>query len=142
MYDRLNRFPDVVQELTGSFASSGFVIRYEEKYAALSRDPAMQEKYPKDLVFREVDDSQVPGVAYKYEITQCPVQILLEEQGVPELKPFCDFREVLMAKMGGYGWATHHGDGDGEFVCAVMMREDGDAEVPQHLKYAFEGLAF
>jgi len=142
MYDRLNRFPDVVQELTGSLASSDFLIRYEEKYAAASRDPARRAEYPKDFVFRQVDDSHVPGVKYKYEITQCPVQLMLDEQGVPELKPYCDFREVLMAKMGGYGWITHHGGEGEEFVCAVMMQHDGDAEVPQHLKYAFEGLAF
>lgn len=142
LYRRLDRFPAFVQESIGELADSRWTMKHETAWAARLDDPEHRRTYPKDFVYRMASAQHVPGIKFKYEITQCPVQILFDEQGVPELKPYCDFRDVLLAKKLVFGYATHHGGEGDDFVCAVMLRDDAECEVPPHLKSALAGLEF
>lgn len=142
MYEMLEKYPDVLNHACGKIIQSRFMLDHEKKGAARAHDPELMKEYPQDWIYNMIDDPD-PNVKLKYEIPRCTVQIMFDQFDVPELKPYCDYSDILGAKIWKYGYSSEHGtDEQGKFMCSATIFKGTECEIPDHLKDAFEGLEF
>ncbi len=105
---------------------SGWLFK---KQAARSQ----KREYAQDWVFDFVDGDE-ETFDYGLQFSECAVIKFYDAQGVPELKPYCNFFDIIMGRAMHMGCvlATHIGCGDE--TCFFQYRQGRETPVPERLQ--------
>ena len=139
LYNKFKNYPKFALHLCGRLASSSLAYMHEEKLSKISQ----KKEYPKDWIFTATKGNPNPDISFTFQVQQCTMVIFMQEQGVDELMPYCDFCDFLYMKMMGAGYKCNP-IGRGYKSCDVTFFKHGkyDTPTPDHLIAAFEGLEF
>jgi hypothetical protein len=138
LHGAFTRYPRWIRRIGGRLVLSGLFVRRMKRHAASSRE----RKYPKDWVYSVSTDTGDPGVLFRVEYSQCAACMLLEDFDAEELMPYCNVADFLMARALGFGFENPEVLGRGDGTCVGLFRKDGRCEIPDYLRFAFEGLEF
>ncbi|MDP3939509.1 MAG: L-2-amino-thiazoline-4-carboxylic acid hydrolase, partial [Deltaproteobacteria bacterium] len=119
-------FPPAVLRLAGKLAD-GRLARNAMKNQA---DRSKARRHPEDFVY-EVREGG--GDDLVLEFTECAVNKLYEAQQVEELKPFCNFFDVVYSRRMGLGLDAHETIGQGCNVCRLRYKRGRETRVPERL---------
>jgi hypothetical protein len=120
-------FPPFVLRLAGRLALSGFVKKRLEKQAARSQE----RRYPEDWVFTARENGEGEAVL---EFTECAVNKLYEAQGVEDLKPYCNFVDVIYSRHMGMGVDARETLGLGCERCRLRYKHGRETVIPDRLR--------
>ena len=85
--------PSFLWRFAGRFASGKMFINRMEKQAAQSQ----KQIYPEDWVYKTIRSNSY-DLEFAMEFSECAVIKLYDQLGVPELKPFCNFFDVISSR--------------------------------------------
>ncbi len=120
-------FPHFILRFGGKVAFSGFVKRALKKQAARSRE----RSFAGDFVYnvREGEDGEMT-----LEFTECAVNKFYEAQGAQELKPYCNFFDVVYSRLMGMGLDASETIGQGCRTCKLRYKHGRETLVPDRFK--------
>lgn len=109
-----------------------------KKYAISSQ----KREYPKDWIYTVSTDTDDPDAFNRVEYSQCAVCEMMKDFDAQELMPYCNIVDFMMAKALGIGFENPDVIGRGSKTCVGIFRKDHKCEIPDYLRFAFEGLEF
>ncbi len=130
----LKSLPAFLLRATGKLALGGLVKAFVQRSASRSQ----KRRYSDDFVYRVVEGD---GEEFDWglELSQCAVIKLYEAQGVEELKPWCNFFDVISSRHLGMGLDANTTIGAGSETCRLLYKRGRPTTVPPPLKDLLEG---
>lgn len=127
--DFMKSFPSILIWMATKLAFSSLVKSKMRRQAGQSQ----KRKYPADFVYRYVEGD---GKEYDWtlEFSECAVNKFYDEQGVHDLKPFCNFFDVTYSKYLNMGINANTTIGIGCPTCELKYKKGGETQIPQQLK--------
>lgn len=123
----LRRMPAVVTRATGRFLLSAPMRRFFHSQARRSQE----RRYDQDFVWR-VEHSATGEMDLIFE--ECAVGKWYDSQGVPELKPYCNFGDVTYSRLMGMGVDSTETIGLGCEQCALRYQRGRETIIPPKLQ--------
>jgi len=118
--------PRPVLRLGGKLAAGGLVKNALRNQGDRSR----ARRHPEDFVYSVREGGEDDLVL---EFTECAVNKLYEAQHVEELKPFCNFFDVVYSRRMGLGLDASETIGLGCGVCRLRYKRGRETQVPERL---------
>lgn len=126
--DYMRSLPRFLLWVTGKLAFGKIVAKRMKIQAGQSQ----QYQYPADFVYRFVDGKD-KDFDWALEFTECAVIKFYEEQGVEELKPYCNFFDVTYSKYLNMGIDANMTIGIGCPTCKLRYKKGRKTIIPEPL---------
>lgn len=123
----LRKLPDFILKAIGRSLLSDPFRWYFERQARRSQE----RRYAEDFVWRV---EQGPEGELSLVFDECAVTKWYEAQGVPELKPYCNFVDVTYGRLMGMGIDSTETIGLGCDQCALRYKRGREVVVPRNLE--------
>lgn len=128
--DYFRAFPPIVDKAIKVLATTRPVLGHLRKQAARSQE----RRYPEDFVYTCSVHKRKGEVELQLEFVECAVQKYYDAEGVPELKPFCNFFDPIYSRYFGLGVAAEHTIGLGCDTCKLNYNNRRQTILPSNIQ--------
>ena len=130
----VEKVPRPVGRLIGRFAFAPIGRGMFLKQAVLSQ----KRQYPGDFVFQAEIKKDPDGITITNVFSECAVHKLFEQEGVPELKPYCNFFDPLYSVRFGMGVDANHTFAQYRDACRLEFNNQRATHTPDNIKVMIE----
>lgn len=133
--DYFASFPSLVDRLLGAVATTRPVTHHLRSQARRSQE----RRYPADFVYTCTTTRRGGEVELELEFLECAVQKYYDAEGVPELKPFCNFFDPIYSRHFGLGVQADHTLGLGCDTCRLNYNNRRQTVLPANIQAVLDG---
>lgn len=127
----INKVPKWIGIQIGKLAFTQRGINYFSKQAELSQE----KRYPEDFVYTfSVKEEAGDGIEGVMEFTECAVHKFYNAEGVPELRPFCNFADPLYGARFEMGMNAERTFAQGYPTCQLSFNSQRETHTPDNIK--------
>jgi len=127
--DYMASLPRIIVWTARKFAFGRLIARKMQQQAIQSR----QRQYPQDFVYEYIKGDG-KDFNWALEFTECAVNKFYDAQGVEELKPYCNFFDVIYSRYLNMGIDAGRTIGIGCRTCRLEYKKNRATLIPQRLE--------